>query len=61
MSWNMSYDETEAKLEENRAMDFSNWSGQMVGRHLFAAGQVRMDGKHYDFPGYIRFPLKLYE
>lgn len=39
-------------------IDVSNMSGKVVARHLYAAGLARKQGKEYDFPGYIKFPIK---
>lgn len=57
------YEEIRAKLDEVDAMDFSTWTPQQVARHLIAAGKWRNNKKQkpYEFPGYIRFPRKLFE
>lgn len=55
------YDKIEDKMEKCKSMDFLNWPPRRVTEHLIAAGRMRlMDGKLYDFPGYVRFPYELY-
>lgn len=62
MSADMDYEATMRKVHEVYGkVDFSSWTGRMVGEHLYKAGQARMAGKHYDFPGYIAFPITKFE
>lgn len=64
MSSEMDFDQTVVALREGRTMrdDFAqNWTGAMVGRHLFRAGLMRIRGQSYQFPGYIYFPIHLFE
>lgn len=55
------FEKAAAKADECRNVDFSRWNGKIVGRHLFKAGESRMMGMEYEFPGYVRFPYKLFE
>ncbi|XP_055309450.1 uncharacterized protein LOC129573182 [Sitodiplosis mosellana] len=64
MSSKMDYETTVQKLREGRLMkpDFEqNWTGAMVGKHLYNAGLCRMRGDSYVFPGYMHFPINLFD
>ncbi|XP_031617455.1 uncharacterized protein LOC116337206 [Contarinia nasturtii] len=61
MSADMDFQATIRKMREVVNVDFSDWTGARVGRHLYLAGECRMRGEHYMFPGYIKFPIRKYD
>lgn len=41
--------------------DLRNMPPRLVGEHLMAAGRARRNGKDYDFPGGVCFPIRKFE